>query len=110
MARLDELIQRIPSDNTWGIWAEVPFTTESEARLVQFEPEWGRLLDDEKEDGKVFFATGTYCGHFIAKFCDGQEEDNQSQSQEDLLQEAIKHLIEDVEQERYTNERAWENN
>ena len=52
------MIQYTPS---WGIWAELPFSPDSEARLGQVRFENGGLLDDME-----FFADGVACGDFLA--------------------------------------------
>ena len=65
MARLADLIKKIQYDSKWEIWADVPFTADSEARYGQGCFESGGLLDD-----KEFFATGETCGDFLAEYQD----------------------------------------
>ena len=60
---LAELIQKIGYDDSWGIWADAPFTPESEARYGQRQFENGGLLD-----AKEFFASGTRCGDFLTEY------------------------------------------
>ena len=63
---LREAIVKIAYDNNWGIWAEVPFTPDSEARIGQRVFENGGPVDE-----KVFFADGEVCGNFISNYLDG---------------------------------------
>ena len=86
MTTLNELIQKIQYDSSWGIWAEAPFTRDSVARYGQSQFENGGLLDD-----KVFFADGVRCGDFIAEYTNGDE---------DFKEEAAEMLIDEVERER----------
>ena len=66
--KLREAILKISYDDSWGIWAEAPFTPDSEARFGQAIFENGGLLDD-----KAFFADGAQCGEFVADYCDGED-------------------------------------
>ena len=65
MKTLKELIIGIGYDNGWGIWAEVPFTPDSPARLGQMQFKNGGLLDE-----KEFFANGEQCGDAISDWGD----------------------------------------
>ena len=62
MARLADLIRKIQYDSSWEIWAEVPFTADSEARYGQ-----RHFQNGGPPDGKEFFATGETCGDFLAE-------------------------------------------
>jgi len=83
---LAQLVKNIQYDDDWEIWADVPFTPESEARYGQRQFENGGVLDE-----KTFFATGTRCGDFIAEWCEGDE---------DVEDEAVNQFIDEVEEER----------
>lgn len=86
MATLSKLVQEIQCDDSWGIWATIPFTPESEARYGQPQFENGGLLDE-----KVFFARGVQCQDFIAEYTDGND---------DFRDEAARELIDQIEIER----------
>lgn len=58
-----DLIAKIQPDDSWGIWAETPFTPDSPARYGQMQFENGGMLDDA-----VFFADGMQCGDFISEY------------------------------------------
>lgn len=88
--KLYEAIIKIGYDDSWGIWAEVPFSPEGEARIGQRIFENGGLLDE-----KVFFATGTECGDFLAEHCPPDEE-----RESDYIYECVEVLIDQIEQER----------
>ena len=86
--KLVDAIQKIQYDSGWGIWAEAPFTPDSEARFGQGVFENGGLLDD-----KIFFADGVACGEFVACYCDGE-------SVEDFGDEAAREMIVEYEATR----------
>ena len=90
MDTLSELIRRAGYEDSWGIWAEAPFTPDSPARYGQRQFENGGLLDS-----KVFFASGTRCGDFLAEYCPRDDEGNL-----DYMGEGADALIEEIEQER----------
>lgn len=85
---LREAILKIGYDNSWGIWAEIPFAPNSEARFGQGIFENGGLLDD-----KAFFADGERCGDFVSDYLDGE-------SVEDWGDEAAREMIAEYEATR----------
>ena len=86
--KLVEAIQRIQYEESWGIWAEVPFASESEARFGQVQFEHLGLLDD-----KVFFADGVTCGNYITVYCEGID------CLEEFGDEAAREMIAEVEED-----------
>lgn len=90
MAKLSTLIQEIQYDDSWGIWADAPFTPESDARYGQSQFKNGGLLDK-----KTYFATGTRCQDFLAEYC--------GDNREDFADEAARELIDEIEDERKEN-------
>lgn len=92
--KLIEAIQRIQYDDNWTIWAEVPFTPDSEARYGQRQFEQGGVIDD-----KEVFASGTRCRDFIAAW-NASDEENEEEDVAYFEREAAERLIEEVEEER----------
>ena len=88
---LQTAIVKIGYDSSWGIWAEIPFKPDSEARFGQGIFENGGLLDD-----KQFFADGEACGEFVGSYLDGESID-------ELGDEAALEMIAEYE----SNRRCW---
>ena len=49
----DRLMKLSSVDSQWGIWADAPFTAESESRVGQIQFENGGLLDDKEFVGRL---------------------------------------------------------
>ena len=82
---LKEACLKISYDSSWAIYADAPFTDESEARFGQTQFENGGLLDD-----KVFFANGEVVNDAIETQIDfslGEENYQREIAAETLIQE-----------------------
>lgn len=89
---LSEAIEGIQYDSSWGIWADVPFTPDSEARYGQRQFENGGVLDD-----MVFFADGMEVGNYVLRYVEG---DNEMFSDTDWIIEAAELMVEEWEETR----------
>lgn len=89
---LTEAITRIQYDSSWAIWADTPFTPDSEARYGQRQFEQGGVLDS-----KSFFADGIQVGDYIGRFCDW---DDALLSDNDAVEEAAKDMIDTTQADR----------
>ena len=63
---IQDVIRHGHYETSWGVWAEEPFSPESEARIGQTDFENGGVLDD-----KVFFATFAHIIDEAWQYCEG---------------------------------------
>lgn len=91
--KLLDAVKNIQYDSSWGIWAEFPFTPNSEARYGQVQFENGDLLDE-----KQFFADGVECGNWFTDWFEGIDEPTDFQ-----IDEGAREYIEVV----YTDREYW---
>lgn len=68
MPLIELLIRLYINDNNLGIWADYPFTINSDARIGQNQFENGGLMDD-----KWFFCSCSYAIDFMDEYTEGND-------------------------------------
>lgn len=83
---LAEAIVKIQYDSSWGVWAEVPFAPDSEARYGQCQFENGGVLDN-----KELFTDGVSIGDWFKSWF---EDCPELKADEKICLEAAARMIE----------------
>ena len=90
----DRLMQLSSIESNWGIWAEAPFSENSDSRVGQIQFENGGLLDDKQPVGTLESLTREIEGQI-------DDEDGDLEYQREV---AVETLIGELEEERHAAE------
>ena len=86
--KLLDAVMDIQGGEDWGIWAEFPFTPESEARYGQRQFENGGLRDD-----KVYFSNGLFVNQYLSNYVADLDDYSTDKELMDAYEEAARDYI-----------------